>query len=56
LERDNRNTYIKLRDAVSEGHAVHYDFVSGDKNLVTKIAMALGFKNVTSDLLEVRNV
>lgn len=55
LERNNRNTYIKLHDAVADGHVIHYDFLEGDKNLVLNIAKALGFKNVTNDLLEVRN-
>ena len=55
LERDNRNTFIKLHDAVVNGHLVHYDFVEGDTNLVINIANALGFKNATSELLEVRN-
>ncbi len=55
LERDNRNTYIKLRNAAANGHLVHYDFVEGDSSLVINIANALGFKNATSELLEVRN-
>lgn len=55
LERKNRNTYIKLRDAESDGHIVFYDFVEGDKELVKKVGRALGFKQVTSDKLEVNN-
>jgi len=55
LERDNRNTFIRLHDAVMNGHLIHYDFVEGDADLVIKIANALGFKNVTSELLEVRD-
>ena len=55
LERDDRNTYIKLHDAVPGGHIVHYDFIQGDPGLVFNIAHALGFKNVTSELLEVRD-
>jgi hypothetical protein len=53
LKRGNRNTYIKLRDAVENGHVVYYDFVQGDKELVFKIAKALGFKTVTESKLEV---
>ncbi|MBF8293920.1 MAG: N-acetylmuramoyl-L-alanine amidase protein [Bacteroidetes bacterium] len=53
LERNERNTYIKLRDAVPDGHAVNYDFVEGDKGLVFRIARALGFKEVTESRLEV---
>jgi hypothetical protein len=56
LERDARDTYIKLRDAVNGGHVVKYDFVQGDQSLVYQIANALGFKSVTDDTLEVRNV
>lgn len=56
LERKNRNTYIKLRDAEEEGHKIYYDFVSGKKHLVARIARALGFKTVTDELLEVRHV
>lgn len=55
LERDGRDTYIKLREAEAGGHIVHYDFVSGQKDLVKRIGMALGFKRVTDDLLEVRH-
>ncbi len=55
LQRDNRDTYIKLRDAVPNGHLVNYDFVKGDPNLVFRIGNALGLKKVTNDTLEVRN-
>lgn len=55
LARDGRNTYIKLRDAVSDGHIVNYDFVQGDPGLVYRIGLALGLKQVTEDKLEVRN-
>ena len=55
LERDNRNTYIKLRNAVANGHRVNYDLVEGDSNLIINIANALGFKNATKELLEVRD-
>ena len=54
LERNNRNTYIRLREAVPNGHVVLYDFVQGDKSLVGRIARALGFKTVTESKLEVR--
>ena len=30
LERSDRNTYIRLRDAEKEGHVVYYDFVEGE--------------------------
>lgn len=53
LQRDNRNTYIRLHDAVSDGHVVYYDFVEGDKSLVFRLARALGFQEVTDSKLEV---
>ena len=55
LERSNRNTYIKLRDATPGGHTIHYDFIEGQKGLIKRIGKALGFKKITDDLLEVRN-
>jgi len=55
LERDNRNTFIKLHDAVVNGHLIRYDLIGGDADLVVRIANALGFKNATSELLEVRD-
>lgn len=54
LERNNRNTYICLREAAPNGHVVFYDFVQGDRTLVGRIARALGFKTVTDSKLEVR--
>jgi hypothetical protein len=48
-------TYIKLKDAVKDGHTVLYDFVQGDSGLVFRIATALGFKSVSENKLEVRN-
>ena len=54
LERNNRNTYIRLREAAPNGHVVFYAFVQGDKTLVGRIARALGFKTVTDTKLEVR--
>lgn len=56
LQRKNRDTYIKLRDAEEKGHKIYYDFVSGKRELVARIAKALGFKTVTGELLEVRHV
>jgi hypothetical protein len=53
LDDKNRNTYIKLRDAVSNGHIVSYDFVAGNSQLVFDAANSQGFKKVTENLLEV---
>lgn len=55
LERGDRNTYIKLRDAEPDGHIIHYDFLEGNKSLVKRIGNALGFKKITKDTLEVRH-
>jgi hypothetical protein len=55
LERKNRDTYIRLRNPDPDGHTVEYDFVSGDRSLVGRIARALGFQTVTDSLLEVRS-
>lgn len=55
LERGDRDTYIRLRNPVSSGHKVNYDFVQGDAGLVFRVGTALGFKTVTDDTLEVRN-
>ena len=55
LERGDRDTYIRLHDAVANGHKVNYDFVEGDPGLVFRVGTALGFKTVTDDTLEVRN-
>ena len=54
LERNGRNTYIKLRNPVPRGHTVEYEFVQGDKTLIARAARVLGFKSVTDSRLEVR--
>ena len=53
IERKERNTFIKLRNATTDGHRVEYEFVEGDRELVAKYARALGFKTVTDSVLEV---
>lgn len=55
LERNERNTYIRLKDAEAEGHIIFYDFLEGKKELVKKIANALGFKEATDNKLEVHH-
>ncbi len=55
LERGERGTYIKLSNAVTDGHAVDYEFVQGDRTLVARIARALGFRTITESRLEVRS-
>jgi hypothetical protein len=53
LQDDNRNTYIRLRDAVEGGHKVFYDLVQGDSSLLAIAAQSLGFKKWDSNCLEV---
>jgi N-acetyl-anhydromuramyl-L-alanine amidase AmpD len=48
-------TYIKLKDAIKNGHKVSYEFIQGDPGLVFRIGTALGLKSVTEDKLEVHN-
>lgn len=55
LERDGRNTYIRLYNAVKDGHQVNYEFLEGDLTLLPRLAKALGLKQCTEDLLEVRS-
>lgn len=55
LKRGDRNTYIRLRDAEANGHTVGYDFIQGEKDLVGRIARALGFRTVTDSKLEVHH-
>jgi hypothetical protein len=53
LQDDNRKTYIRLRDAVTQGHVVFYDMVQGDPNLIPQAAQSLGFKSWANNRLEV---
>ena len=55
-QRKERDTFLRLRDAAPDGHVVHYEVVHGDPQLVVRLAKALGFKNVTESVLEVRSV
>jgi hypothetical protein len=56
LERDNRNTFIRLRDAEPGGHSVYFDFVQGDATLVPRIANALGLTLLANGKIEVPHV
>lgn len=55
LERKNRSTYIRLHDAEDDGHIIFYNFLEGKKDLVMRIAGALGFKEATDNKLEVHH-
>jgi len=55
LARNEKKTYIELKNAKKDGHIIYYDFIQGDPGLVYRIGLALGLKSVTEDKLEVRN-
>ena len=55
LERDGRDTYIRLFDAVDGGHVVQFEFLEGDPTLVSRIGRALGFKTAVEPTLEVHS-
>ncbi len=55
LERDGRNTFVRLNNPTPNGHAVDYAYVQGDRSLIGRIARALGFASVTDTRLEVRS-
>jgi hypothetical protein len=56
LQDDNRNTYIRLHDAVNQSRVVFYDMVQGDANLIPLAAQSLGFKSWANNRLEVFSV
>ncbi len=53
LQADDRETYIKLKNAEENGHAVNYEMVSGNPYLVKVVAQSLGFKSWEGGRLEV---
>ena len=53
LQDANRNTFIRLRDAVNQGYVVFYDIVQGDPNLIPLAAQSLGFMSWANSRLEV---
>lgn len=55
LERAGRKTYIRLKNPAPRGHSVDYEFVRGDRRLVSTLANGLGFKSVTKTRLEVHS-
>ena len=56
LQDAGRNTYIRLKDAVVNGHVVFYELVQGDHSLIDLAAQSLGFKSWDNNLLEVYSV
>ncbi|MGD8781885.1 MAG: N-acetylmuramoyl-L-alanine amidase [Ignavibacteria bacterium] len=53
LKKPGRDTYIKLSNAVPDGHVISYELVEGEQTWVEKVGMALGLKSVTNNKLEV---
>jgi len=53
LQDRGRNTYIRLKDAVDNGHVAFYEMVQGDHSLVDLAAQSLGFKSWDNNRLEV---
>ncbi len=53
LQDGGRNTYIRLKNAVVDGHVVEYELVQGDHSLVDLAAQSLGFKSWDNNKLEV---
>ena len=54
LQQPGRNTFIRLHDAIEDGHAVEFEFVQGDPSLVAGIARALDvFEEITPSRLVV---
>lgn len=54
-ELKKRQTYIRLYDAVPDGHRVEYAVVEGDAEWVRRIGRVLAFQTVTDTELEVRS-
>ena len=55
LQDARRNTYIRLHGAEPKGHAVSYEMVQGDAELVKLAAESLGFKSWDNNRLEVHS-
>ena len=55
LQDEDRDTYIRLKNAASNGFIVNYDLVQGDPKLVAIAAQSLGFKSWDNNRLEVYN-
>ena len=53
LEKEGRDTYIRLSNALEGGFEVEYEMVSGDPELVIRVARALGYETFTNSKLGV---
>jgi len=52
MELERRGTYVRLAEPELTGHAVHYEFLQGDRSLIGRIGRALHFHKITDELLE----
>jgi len=55
LELERRDTYIRLYYAEPGGHRVEYEFLSGNEELVKRLATALGIECLGESMLQVRH-
>jgi hypothetical protein len=55
LQDNGRNTYIRLKNAIENGHVVFYELVQGDHSLIDLAAQSLGFRSWDNNRLEVFN-
>ena len=55
MELERRNMYLRLADAALYGAGVRYEVVQGNRDLVGRLARALGFVTVTDTRLEARH-
>jgi hypothetical protein len=55
MELERRNMYLRLADAPLYGTAVRYELVQGNRDMVGRLARALGFVTVTDTRLEARH-
>lgn len=53
LERDQRNTFIRLKNARIDGYTVFYEFIQGDESLVLRLGGALGLIITANEKIEV---
>ena len=53
MELERRDTYIRLYYAERDGHRVEYEFLSGDEELVKRLAAALGIECLGESVLQV---
>lgn len=55
LELETNKTFIKLNNAVQNGHSVNYEFLEGNKDLVYAFGNYLGLIKITENKIEALN-